>query len=84
MRTDIKKWTRRFADPGAARCARQSHQEDTASTADAVQKVVVRVGAHEASVVDNREIPDISLQHLLAVMLVDKTVTFKSAHDCRA
>jgi 2-methylcitrate dehydratase PrpD len=31
--------------------------------------------------VDNREIPDISLQHLIAVMLVDKTVSFKTAHD---
>jgi 2-methylcitrate dehydratase PrpD len=49
--------------------------------ADAVQKVVVKVGTHEASVVDARELPDISLQHLLAVMLVDGTVTFKSTHD---
>ena len=31
--------------------------------------------------VDARELPDISLQHLLAVMLVDGTVTFKSTHD---
>jgi len=35
----------------------------------------------EATIVDNREIPDISLQHLMAVMLVDKTVSFKTAHD---
>ena len=35
----------------------------------------------EATIVDNREIPDICLQHLVAVMLVDRTVTFKSAHD---
>ena len=33
------------------------------------------------SIVNNREIPDICLQHLIAVMLVDRTVTFKSAHD---
>jgi 2-methylcitrate dehydratase PrpD len=25
--------------------------------------------------------PDIGLQHLMAVMLIDKTVSFKSAHD---
>jgi 2-methylcitrate dehydratase PrpD len=48
---------------------------------DAVQKLVVRVGAREASVVDARELPDISMQHLLAVMLADGTVTFKSTHD---
>ena len=34
-----------------------------------------------AAVVDNREIPDICLQHMMAVMLVDKTVSFKAAHD---
>jgi 2-methylcitrate dehydratase PrpD len=31
--------------------------------------------------VDNREMPDISMQHMVAVMLVDKTASFKSAHD---
>ena len=41
----------------------------------------MRVATDEATIVDNREIPDICLQHLIAVMLVDKTVTFKSAHD---
>ena len=46
-----------------------------------VKQVSVRVATNEASIVNNREIPDICLQHLMAVMLVDKTVTFKSAHD---
>jgi 2-methylcitrate dehydratase PrpD len=40
----------------------------------------VRVATDEAAVVNNREIPDICLQHLIAVMLVDGTVTFQSAH----
>jgi len=31
--------------------------------------------------VNNREIPDICLQHMVAVMMVDKTVTFRSAHE---
>ena len=57
------------------------HEEAIASMRDAVQKVVVTVGAREASVVNARELADISLQHLLAVMLVDGTVTFKSTHD---
>src|SRR6185437_11676302 len=43
--------------------------------------VLVRVATNEAAIVNNREIPDISLQHLVAVMLIDKTVSFKSAHD---
>jgi 2-methylcitrate dehydratase PrpD len=50
-------------------------------TAAQVKEVEVRVAAVEASIVNNRDIPDICLQHMLAVMLLDKTVTFKSAHD---
>ena len=33
------------------------------------------------SVVDNREMPDICLQHMVAVMIIDKTASFKAAHD---
>jgi 2-methylcitrate dehydratase PrpD len=32
-------------------------------------------------VVDNRDIPDICLQHMIAVMLIDKTASFAAAHD---
>jgi 2-methylcitrate dehydratase PrpD len=32
-------------------------------------------------VVDNRDIPDICLQHMVAVMLLDKMVSFHAAHD---
>ena len=46
-----------------------------------MKQVVVRVATDEATIVNNREIPDINLQHLVAVMLLDKTVSFKSAHD---
>jgi 2-methylcitrate dehydratase PrpD len=46
-----------------------------------VEKLVVRVPDVQLEVVDNRDTPNITLQHLLAVMLVDGTVTFKSAHD---
>jgi 2-methylcitrate dehydratase PrpD len=31
--------------------------------------------------VNNREMPDICLQHMVAVMLVDKTASFEAAHD---
>ncbi|HVS87515.1 MAG TPA: MmgE/PrpD family protein [Candidatus Acidoferrum sp.] len=46
-----------------------------------VQQVSVRLATDEAAIVNNREIPDICLQHMVAVMLMDKTVTFSSAHD---
>jgi 2-methylcitrate dehydratase PrpD len=46
-----------------------------------VQQVNVRSATEEAALVDNREMPDICLQHMIAVMLIDKTATFRSAHD---
>jgi 2-methylcitrate dehydratase PrpD len=47
--------------------------------ADQVREVVVRM--NPGSVVDNREMPDVCIQHMVAVMLLDKTATFRSAHD---
>jgi 2-methylcitrate dehydratase PrpD len=46
-----------------------------------VQQVIVRIAAEGAATVNNREMPDICLQHLIAVMLIDKTVSFRAAHD---
>jgi 2-methylcitrate dehydratase PrpD len=46
-----------------------------------VRQVSVRLATDEAAIVNNREIPDICLQHMAAVMLLDKTVSFASAHD---
>jgi 2-methylcitrate dehydratase PrpD len=38
--------------------------------------------AHQgANTTDNRNMPDICMQHMCAVMLLDGTVTFKSSHD---
>ena len=46
-----------------------------------MQQVIVRIETREAGVVDNRIMPDVCLQHLVGVMLLDKTVSFASAHD---
>ncbi|MEI7677950.1 MAG: MmgE/PrpD family protein [Betaproteobacteria bacterium] len=46
-----------------------------------VEKLVVRVAHQGANTVDNRHMPDICMQHMCAVMLLDSTVTFKSSHD---
>jgi 2-methylcitrate dehydratase PrpD len=48
---------------------------------DQVLRMTVRLAPTVAAVVDNREVPDICLQHMIAVMLLDKTVTFHAAHD---
>jgi 2-methylcitrate dehydratase PrpD len=49
--------------------------------ADEVERVVVRVAHLGANTTDNRDMPDICMQHLCAVMLLDGTVSFKSSHD---
>ncbi|MCA3153373.1 MAG: MmgE/PrpD family protein, partial [Rhodocyclaceae bacterium] len=49
--------------------------------AEDVAQVDIRVAKQGANTVDNREMPDICMQHLAAVMLLDRTVTFVSTHD---
>jgi len=49
--------------------------------ADEVRQLIVRSATSQAERVDNREMPDICLQYLMAVMLLDKTVSFRAAHD---
>jgi 2-methylcitrate dehydratase PrpD len=80
IRTNIKKWS--VGSPIQAPLdALEILLKRHLFGADQVRKVEVRLGAREASVVNNREIPDICLQHLVAVMLLDKTVSFRAAHD---
>ena len=45
-----------------------------------VEKLIARMPDKELEIVDNRNMPDIAVQHLLAVMLIDGNVTFESAH----
>jgi 2-methylcitrate dehydratase PrpD len=79
-RTDIKKWT--VGTPIQAPLdAIANLRRQRAFEADDVQKVVVRLAPTVGAVVDNRDIPDICLQHMIAVMLIDKTASFAAAHD---
>jgi 2-methylcitrate dehydratase PrpD len=48
---------------------------------DQVQKIIVHASPSAAYTVNNREMPDICLQHMVAVMIIDKTASFKAAHD---
>lgn len=79
-RTNIKKWT--VGSPIQAPLdALQLIMQKHSFNARDVKKVIVRVAASEARTVDNRDMPDICLQQMIAVMLVDGAVTFRSAHD---
>jgi len=79
-RTNIKKWT--VGSPIQAPLdALDIILKRRPFEADQVQTVTVRVASSEAAIVSNREIPDICMQHMVAVMLIDKTASFKAAHD---
>ncbi len=79
-RTNIKKWT--VGSPIQAPLdALVNLRARRPFEADEVRKVVVRVGTSGAKITNNREMPDICMQHMVAVMLLDKTASFAAAHD---
>ena len=79
-RTNIKRWS--VGSPiqapldGLLELIRANHV-----TADQVESLTVRVAHQGANPTDNRHMPDICMQHMCAVMLLDGIVTFESAHD---
>ena len=78
--TTIKKWTTGgpIQSPlDAIENLRKKHPFE----ANQVGKVVVRAATSAAFTVNIRDMPGICLQHLVAVMLLDKTVSFRAAHD---
>ena len=79
-RTNIKKWT--VGSPIQAPLdAIEILRKRRPFEAEQVQQVIVRVAVNEAKTVNDREMPDICLQHMMAVMLIDKTASFQAAHD---
>jgi 2-methylcitrate dehydratase PrpD len=77
-RTNIKRWTvgspiQAPLDAMEALLTRQPVDPDR------VREILVR--SPPESVVDNSDPPDINIQHAMAVMMIDKTVTFRSIHD---
>jgi 2-methylcitrate dehydratase PrpD len=79
-RTNIKKWT--VGSPIQAPLdALERLLNKRPLGVEQVKNITVRLGTPEAAIVNNREMPDICLQHMVAVMLIDRTVSFHSAHD---
>ena len=79
-RTNIKKWPVGSPIQAALDALVVLRKQRPFASAEAKQ-LSVRLATDEAAIVNNREIPDICLQHMIAVMLLDQTVTFASAHD---
>ena len=80
MRASIKKWC--VGSPiQAALDALTLLMAEHGLRAHNVRRIVVDMPDDRLHIVDNRTIPDICLQHLLALTLADGTLTFASAHD---
>jgi 2-methylcitrate dehydratase PrpD len=80
MNTNIKRWS--VGSPIQAPLdALSLLMQENKFGADDVQRLVVRVAHQGANTTNDRAMPDICMQHLCAVMVLDGTVTFKAAHD---
>ena len=49
--------------------------------ADDIEKVIVRIPESGARTVNNRHMPDVNVQYMVASILIDGKLTFESAHD---
>src|SRR5229473_574219 len=78
--TTLKKWTTGGPIQAPLDALENLHKRQPFQ-ADQVKQVVVRVATSAAYTVNNRDMPDICLQHLVAVMLLDKAVSFRATHD---
>jgi 2-methylcitrate dehydratase PrpD len=79
MHTNIKRWS--VGSPIQAPLDSLSELIRHGLEAVEVEKLVVRVAHQGANTTNNRNMPDICMQHLCAVMLLDGTVSFKTTHD---
>jgi 2-methylcitrate dehydratase PrpD len=80
LRANIKKWS--VGSPIQASLDAMEHLiRDHRLRADDIERIDVEVRDDEAGIVDNRAVPGICIQHLLALMVVDGTLTFASSHD---
>jgi 2-methylcitrate dehydratase PrpD len=80
MNTNIKRWSVGSPIQAPLDGLLELIREHGVKAAD-VEKLVIRVAHQAANTTDNRNMPDICMQHLCAVMLIDGIVTFKSSHD---
>ena len=80
QRTNIKKWS--VGSPIQATLdALELFRKKRPFAARDVAKVVVRMATDEHRTVNDRDMPDVCLQHMVAVMLLDGTASFSATHD---
>ncbi len=80
METNIKKWSVGSPIQAALDSVEALVRENDLKSGD-IARISVKMSDKESHVVDNRKMPDINFQHLLAVMIIDGGLTFSSSHD---
>jgi 2-methylcitrate dehydratase PrpD len=80
LATNIKKWP--VGSPAQAALDALTHIiESTPFATGDMASIRVHLPARAARTVDNAPMPDINVQHLVALLLVDRALTFQSVHD---
>ena len=80
LSTNIKKWS--VGSPAqSALDALTCLMESEKPALDEIAAIRVHLPARSARTVDNAPMPDVNVQHLMALLLVDGRLTFHSVHD---
>ncbi|MEX2450075.1 MAG: MmgE/PrpD family protein [Rhodospirillales bacterium] len=79
-RTNIKKWSVGSPIQAVLDSTQAIITEHDLAPND-IEKVIIRMSDNESHVVDNRHMADINVQHLTSIMVLDRTVSFVTAHD---
>jgi 2-methylcitrate dehydratase PrpD len=78
--TNIKKWS--VGSPAQSAIDALLHLMETAGvTARNIKTITVHLPTGSDRTVDRTPAPDVNVQHLLAMLLIDGTLTFRSIHD---
>jgi 2-methylcitrate dehydratase PrpD len=80
LRSNIKKWC--VGSPiQAALDSLEALRREAPVDVHGIDRVTIELPSFEAPVVDNRDMPNINLQHLAAVFLIEGELSFEGAHD---
>jgi 2-methylcitrate dehydratase PrpD len=80
LKTNIKKWS--VGSPAQSALDALTYLMETEKlTVEQVADIDVHLPTRSARTVDNAPMPDVNVQHLLAMLLVDGTLSFDSIHD---
>jgi 2-methylcitrate dehydratase PrpD len=78
--TNIKKWS--VGSPAQSALDALSHlMDDAKPVVEDIESIRVHLPTRSARTVDNAPMPDINVQHLIALLLVDGSLTFRSVHE---